>query len=80
MKTNRMRKLKNNKPQGTNNLPKEWRYDHNHPKELIISDPTHGVRTCSSLKDAFNYFVFVSHLEPKTIDKAEKDYNFINAM
>ena len=26
-------------PQDTSNLPKEWRYVHNHPKELIIGDP-----------------------------------------
>ena len=36
-------------PQGTNDLPKEWRYVHNHPKELIIGDPMHGVKTRSSL-------------------------------
>ena len=62
-------------PQHTNNLSKEWRYHHNHPKKLIIGEPTHGVRTHSSLKDAFNHCTFVSHLEPKTIDEAEKDYN-----
>ena len=25
--------------QDTDNLPREWRYVHNHPKELIIGDP-----------------------------------------
>ena len=55
-------------------------YDHNHLKELIIGDPTHRVRTCSSLRDAYNHFVFVSHFEPKIIDETKKDYNWINAM
>ena len=58
--------------QGTNDLPKEWRYNHNHPKELIIGDPTHGVRIRSSLRDAYNHFTFISHFEPKIIDEAEK--------
>ena len=62
-------------PQDTNDLPKEQRYDYNHPKELIIGDPTHGVRTHSSLTDAYNHFALVSHFEPKIIDEAEKDYN-----
>ena len=51
-----------------------------HPKELIIGDPTYGVRTHSSLRDVYNHFIFISHFEPKIIDEAEKDYNWINAM
>ena len=27
-------------PQDTSNLSKKWRYVHNHPKELILDDPT----------------------------------------
>ena len=67
-------------PQGTNDLPKEWRYVHNHPKELIIGDPMHGVKTCSSLRDVLNHYAFVSQLEPKTFEEAENDHNWINAM
>ena len=62
-------------PQGTNDLPKEWRYVHNHPKELIIGDPMHGVKTRSSLRDVLNHCAFVSQLEPKTFEEAENDHN-----
>ena len=40
----------------------------------------HGIKTRSSLKDVFNHCAFVSHLEPKTIEEAENDYNWINAI
>ena len=62
-------------PQDTGNLSREWRYVYNHPKELIIGDPTQGVRTRSSFRDVCNYAAFVSHLELKTIDEDEKDHN-----
>ena len=31
-------------PQDTGNLSREWRYIHNHLKELIIGDPIQGVK------------------------------------
>ena len=66
--------------QDIDNLSREWRYVHNHLKELIIDDPTQGVRTRSSLRDVCNDVVFVSHLEPKTTYEVEKDHNWIMAM
>ena len=30
-------------PQGTSDLPKKWRYVHNHPKELIIDEDRKSV-------------------------------------
>ena len=50
------------------------------PKELIIGDPMHGVKTRSSLRDELNHCAFVSQLEPKTFEEAENDHNCINAM
>ena len=61
-------------------LPKEWRYAHGHPKELIIGDPSKGVSTRSSLRNICDYLAFVSQIEPKTIEEAECDSNWINAM
>ena len=68
------------KTQGTHDLPKEWRYDNNHPKKFIIGDPSYEIRTHSSLRDACNHFTFISHFEPKTVDNAEKGYNWTNAI
>ena len=67
-------------PPQSQNLPKEWRYAYGHPKDLIIGDPSQGVRTRSSLKNLNDYLAFVSQLEPKTYEEAEKDTNWINAM
>ncbi len=61
-------------------MPKEWRYAYGHPKDLIIGDPSQGVRTRSSLRNLNDYLAFVSQLEPKTYEEAEKDTNWINAM
>ena len=33
------------------NLPKEWRYIHNHPTNLIIGDPSKGATTRNSLRN-----------------------------
>ena len=63
-------------PQDTSNLPREWRYVHNHLKKLIIDDPAQGIRTRSSLRDIYNYIVFILHLESKIIDEAKKDHNW----
>ena len=57
------------------NLPREWRYVHHHPKDLIIGDPSQGVRTRSALRDSFDYLVFVSQVEPTCIEEAETDPN-----
>ena len=63
-----------------NDLPKEWRYAHGHPKELIIGDPSKGVRTRSSMRNIYDYLAFVSQTEPKSIEEAEQDSNWLNAI
>ena len=61
-------------------LPKEWRYVSSRPKELIIDDPSHGIRTRSNLRDTCNYLTFVSQIESKNFEEAEKDNNWLMAM
>ena len=61
-------------------LPKEWRYAHNHPKELIIGDPTLGIKTRSSFRENLDYIAFVSQIEPNCIEEAENDPNWMLAM
>ena len=41
------------------NLSKKWRYTYGHPKDLIIGDPSQGIRTRSSLKNIENYYMFI---------------------
>ena len=52
-------------------LPKEWRYNPDHPKDLIIGDPFKGVTTRTSLRNISNNFSFVSQMEPKKFKKAK---------
>ena len=63
-----------------NKLPKEWRYAHGHPKDLIIDDPSQEIRTHSSLRNMCDHLIFISQVEPKSIEKAKNDFNWINAM
>ena len=41
-------------------IPKEWKYVASHPKDLIIGDPSQGVRTRSSYREELDYLAFVS--------------------
>jgi len=61
-------------------LPRELRYITSHPKELIIDNPSQGIRTRSSHRDAHDYLAFVSQIEPHTLEEAESDPNWMMAM
>ena len=60
-------------------LPKDWQFKKAHPQELIISDTTKGVTTCSKLKSFVN-LAFISQIEPKNIDDALNDEFWVLAM
>ena len=61
-------------------MSKEWRYIHNHPNDLIIGDPSQRVRTRALFRDIFDYLVFVSQIEPKSIEEAENGSNWMIAI
>ena len=46
----------------------------------IIGDPSQVVKTRSSYRNICQYVTFLSHLEPKNVKKALKDYHWILAM
>ena len=60
---------------GSTYLSKEWRYAHNHPRDLIIGDPSQGIRTRASFRDTFDYIIFISQIKPKNIEETENDSN-----
>ena len=62
------------------NLLKEWRYALKHPKELILGDPSHGIKTRSKFRENLDYLAFVSQIEPSCIEEAETDPNWMLAM
>ena len=51
-----------------------------HPLNSIISDISRGVQTRSRLASFCEHFSFVSSIEPKKIDEALKDVDWVNAM
>ena len=61
-------------------LPKEWKFVTNHPQDQIISNPSIGVRTKSSLRNIYNNLAFISQIEPKKLNDAIIDENWVISM
>jgi hypothetical protein len=51
-----------------------------HPLDSIIRDISRGVQTRLRLTSFCKHFSFVSSIEPKKIDEALMDVNWVNAM
>ena len=51
-----------------------------HPLDTIIGNISRGVQTRSRLASFYEHFSFVSSIEPKKIDEALKDVDWVNAM
>ena len=51
-----------------------------HPKDLIIGDPSQGMRTRSSYREELDYLAFVSQVEPHSLEETEIDPNWMMAM
>jgi hypothetical protein len=51
-----------------------------HPLDSIIGDISRGVQTRSRLASFYEHFLIVSSIEPKKIDEALKDVDWVNAM
>ena len=54
-------------------LPKEWSFAHNHPRELILGDLSKGITTRASMKNVCRHLAFLSQVEPKMFLDAEHD-------
>ena len=51
-----------------------------HPLDSLIGDISRGVQTRTKLASFCEHFSFVSFIEPKKIDEALKDIDWVNAM
>ena len=51
-----------------------------HPLDTIIGDISRGVQTRSRSASFYEHFSFVSFIEPKKIEEALKDVDWVNAM
>ena len=62
------------------NLPKDWKFVIKHPQDQMIANPSSVVRTRSSLRNICNNLAFISQIEPKNINDALVDENWMIAM
>jgi hypothetical protein len=51
-----------------------------HPLNSIIGDISRGVQTRLRLASFYEHFLLVSSIEPKKVDEALKDVDWVNAM
>ena len=61
-------------------IPQPTNSARDHPLDTIIGDISRGVQTRSRLASFCEHFSFVSSIEPKNIDEALKDVDWVNAM
>ncbi|KAK8936006.1 hypothetical protein KSP39_PZI013951 [Platanthera zijinensis] len=60
--------------------PKDLTFTKQHPRDLVIGEPSHGVRTRSALHEAFSNLCFLSDIEPKNVSEALQDESWFLAM
>lgn len=65
---------------GNQLVVKPYKYQSSHPIENIITDPTSGIKTRSSLKNLCTFDAFLSLIKPKTVAEALQDADWVNAM
>ena len=53
-------------------LPTEWKFVKDHPKDLIIGDTSKGIRTRNIIHQMGN-IAFISFIEPKNVNEAISD-------
>ena len=58
---------------------KDWKFVVHHPQDQILGDKSDRVRTRSAFRDQVTY-AFVSEIEPKNIEEALVDNDWIMAM
>ena len=62
------------------NLPRQRVWNRDHPFHLIIGDPDTGVRTRRATQNECNYSGFLSEMEPKKVEDALIDPDWVIAM
>ena len=60
--------------------PRPWKHHSSHPLDQILSDINTGVQTRSKLKNFCAFYAFLSNIEPKSVNEALADSDWITAM
>ena len=61
-------------------LLREWKFVTNHLQDQIISNSSIEVKTGSSFRNIYNNLAFISQIEPKNLNDAIVDENWVIAM
>jgi len=57
-----------------------WKHHSLHPLDQILSDINTGVQTRSKLKNCCAFYAFLSTIEPKNINEARADSDWVTTM
>ncbi|XP_073120043.1 uncharacterized protein [Henckelia pumila] len=69
-----------NQQENTDQLGPNYRWSKNHPPKLVIGNPSAPLRTRGQMINEFIHAAFISHIEPKKVEEALLDSNWIEAM
>ena len=61
-------------------IPRPWKHHDSHPLDQILSDLNTGVQTRSKVKNFCAFYAFLSNIEPKIMDEALTDLDWVSAM
>jgi len=57
-----------------------WKHQSSHPLDQILSDLDIGVQTRSKRKNFYTFYAFLSNIEPKNVNEALTDSDWVTAM
>jgi len=60
--------------------PQPWKHQNSHPHDQILSDLNTEVQTRSKLKNFCVFYAFLSNIEPKIVDEALVDSDWVSTM
>ena len=60
--------------------PRPWKHQSSHPLDQILSDLNTGVQTRSKLRNFCAFYAFLSNFEPKNVNEALADSDWVTAM
>ncbi|XP_073129102.1 uncharacterized protein [Henckelia pumila] len=69
-----------NQQENSDQLGPNYRWSKNHPQKLVIGNPSAPLRTRCQMINEFIHAAFISHIEPKKVEEALLDSNWIEAM
>ena len=60
--------------------PRPWKHQSSHPLDQILYDINTGGQTRSKLKNFCAFYAFLSNIEPKNVNEALADSDWVTAM